>query len=62
LKKLRTSDGWSTMSLQAQQLAEHDVIRELEEAWKARIGHATETVVFNAFEFICYCIKVGGVL
>ena len=36
LKKLRTSDGWSTMSLQAQQLAEHDVMWELEEARKAK--------------------------
>jgi len=24
--------------------------------------HATGTVVFNSFEFICCCIKVGGVL
>ena len=32
LKKLRTSDGWSMMSLQAQQLIEPDEMRELEEA------------------------------
>ena len=36
LKKLQTSDGWSAMSLQAQQLAEHDVMRELEQARKAK--------------------------
>ena len=43
LKKLRTSDGWSTMSLQAQQLAERDVVRELEEARKAKkAGHEVE--------------------
>jgi len=43
LKKLRTSDGWSAMSLQAQQLAERDVVRELEEARKAKkAGHEVE--------------------
>jgi len=31
------------MSLQAQQLAEHDVVRELEEAWKVKkAGHEVE--------------------
>ena len=43
LKKLRTSDGWSAMSLQAQQLAEHDVVQELDQARKAKkAGHEVE--------------------
>jgi len=43
LKKLRTSDGWSAMSLQAQQLAEHDMVQELDQARKAKkAGHEVE--------------------
>jgi len=43
LKKLRTSDGWSAMFLQAQQLAERDVVRELKEARKVKkAGHEVE--------------------
>jgi len=43
LKKLRTNDGWSVMSLQAQQLAECDVVQELEEERKAKkAGHKVE--------------------